>query len=134
MKTWFADTFYFLALRNPKDAANERAVKITQENPNRVILTTAWVLTEVGDALADPINRQGFLDLYHMLRQHPKAIIVFPDQDLFERGVDLFEKRRDKEWSLTDCISFVVMKKRKIAAALTGDHHFEQAGFQALLK
>jgi uncharacterized protein len=41
--------------------------------------------------------------------------------------------RRDKEWSLTDCISFVVMKERGLTEALTADHHFEQAGFKALL-
>ena len=47
---------------------------------------------------------------------------------------ELFHARLDKEWSLTDCISFVVMQREGITDALTGDHHFEQAGFTALLK
>ena len=46
----------------------------------------------------------------------------------------LFDKRPDKQWSLTDCIAFVVMTRRGIQDALTADHHFEQAGFTALLK
>jgi predicted nucleic acid-binding protein len=46
---------------------------------------------------------------------------------------DLYRNRADKNWSLTDCISFVVMKRKGITEALTGDHHFEQAGFKALL-
>ena len=46
----------------------------------------------------------------------------------------MLEQRQDKRWSFTDCISFAVMKQMKIADALTGDHHFEQAGFRALLK
>ena len=50
------------------------------------------------------------------------------------RGVDFFEQRSDKEWSLTDCLSFLVMRDEGITQALTGDHHFEQAGFTALLK
>lgn len=50
------------------------------------------------------------------------------------RGVDLFEQRPDKEWSLVDCISFGVMQDEKLTEALTGDRHFEQAGFVALLK
>ena len=48
-----------------------------------------------------------------------------------EEGLGLYESRPDKEWSLTDCISFVVMKKEGIVEALTEDRHFEQAGFVA---
>lgn len=57
-----------------------------------------------------------------------------PTDALFRRGLQLSNNRPEKEWSLTDCISFVVMKERRIKEALTGDHHFEQAGFVALLK
>jgi hypothetical protein len=48
--------------------------------------------------------------------------------------VDFFEQRQDKDWSLTDCLSFVVMQDEGITRALTGDRHFEQAGFIVLLK
>jgi uncharacterized protein len=48
--------------------------------------------------------------------------------------LDLYRDRPDKAWSLTDCISFVVMADKGIRDALTADHHFEQAGFVALLK
>jgi len=50
------------------------------------------------------------------------------------RGVTLYASRPDKQWSLTDCISFEIMRERGVTEALTGDHHFEQAGFMALLK
>jgi len=49
-------------------------------------------------------------------------------------GLELYARRPDKSWSLTDCISFVVMTDRGLTEALTGDHHFEQAGFRALLR
>jgi predicted nucleic acid-binding protein len=45
----------------------------------------------------------------------------------------LFLSRPDKEWSLTDCISFVVMEKRDIRQAFTADKHFAKAGFEAML-
>ena len=64
----------------------------------------------------------------------PGVKIVAPDQALLDRGLALYRARPDKDWSLTDCISFVVMEREKIAEALTADHHFEQAGFLALLK
>lgn len=54
--------------------------------------------------------------------------------DLFRRGLRLYFDRPDKEWSLTDCISFVVMGDEGLSEALTGDHHFEQASFTALLR
>jgi len=53
---------------------------------------------------------------------------------LLDRGIQLFRARRDKDWPLTDCISFAVMQDEGIKNALTGDKHFEQAGFIALLR
>jgi predicted nucleic acid-binding protein len=68
------------------------------------------------------------------LELDPRVQIAHPEPGLWRRGFYLYADRRDKAWSLTDCISFVVMQERAIADALTGDHHFEQAGFRALLK
>jgi predicted nucleic acid-binding protein len=68
-----------------------------------------------------------------VLRNDPDAVIVPPSQELFDRRVELFGRRLDQSWSLTDCISFVVMEQQRIRDALTGDRHFEQAGFRALL-
>jgi predicted nucleic acid-binding protein len=61
------------------------------------------------------------------------VIIYEAEREVFDLGVDLYQNRDDKEWSLTDCISFVVMTREGITEALTGDHHFEQAGFSILL-
>ena len=60
--------------------------------------------------------------------------LIKASDDLWRAGIDLYQRRPDKGWSLTDCISFVVMERLKITDALTADHHFEQAGFNALLK
>jgi len=65
---------------------------------------------------------------------NPDTLILEPEQILFERGIALYESRPDKDWSLTDCISFLTMEDMRILDAVTGDHHFEQAGFNALLK
>ena len=132
MNAVFADTFYFLALLNDRDAAHTRAMQF--DATARQLVTTAWVLTEVGDALSAPENRPAFLQLMETLQGSPDARIVGPTSELFNRGLELFRQRTDKEWSLTDCISFVAMKDEHITDALTGDRHFEQAGFHALLK
>jgi uncharacterized protein len=134
MTPCFADTFYFLALRNPRDEGHARAVAFTSQMGSRPVVTTAWILTEVADALAKPHNRAGFTDLLTMLSLNPNATIIPPTQSLFEQGIAYYSSRADKDWTLTDCISFVVMAERQITEALTADHHFEQAGFRPLLK
>ena len=128
----FADTFYFLALLNGGDQHHAAATRYDAALPS--LLTTAWVLTEVGDALSAPENRPAFLGLLELLQKTSDVQIIPPSTELFERGVELYRQRADKDWSLTDCISFVVMADEKISEALTGDQHFEQAGFRALLK
>ena len=133
MKALFADSFYFLALLRLEDSAHARAIAASQNRTERLI-TTAWILTEVADALAAPAMREGFPRLLAALRADPACMIVPPTQDLFDAGVELYVRRPDKAWSLTDCISFVVMREHGMNEALTGDRHFEQAGFIALLK
>jgi predicted nucleic acid-binding protein len=133
MKAVFADSFYYLALVNANDAAHDRAVRLSETLTGSVV-TTAWVLTEVADALTAPDERPGFLRLLATLRDDPEVTIVPPDEELFEAGIDLYSRRSDKQWSLTDCISFVVMEDMALVEALTADRRFEQAGFRALLR
>ena len=133
MTVTFADTFYFLALLNPDDSANASAVRWASK-PRGPLVTTYWVLTEVADAMASPLGRQSVVALISGLCRNPAVDTVPPSEDLFNRGLDLYARRMDKSWSLTDCISFVVMADRGLTEALTGDHHFEQAGFRALLR
>ena len=84
--------------------------------------------------MADPVDRQTFISLHDALGTDPDVTIVPSDAGLFAEGLALYASRTDKEWSLTDCISFVVMQRHQLNEALTGDHHFDQAGFKALLR
>jgi uncharacterized protein len=133
MTTRFADAFYYLAMVNPRDQAHHR-VKAQADSLFGPVVTTAWVLTEVGDALSSPPLRPIFHDLINELWADEETEIIPASDSLFRRGIALFNQRTDKSWSLTDCISFVVMTDRGLTDALTGDHHFEQAGFRALLR
>ncbi len=133
MMTRFADAFYFLALLNASDSAHAGALRRARETRGAIV-TTAWILTEVADAMAAPVNRPLSLRLMEGLRTLPTVEIVPAIPDMFDRGLDLYARRPDKAWSLTDCVSFVVMTERGLTDALTADHHFEQAGFRALLR
>jgi len=128
----FADTYFFLAVLNPDDAAHERAMAVAERLPGAVV-TSQWVLTEVGDACSDPADRQPFVEYLFDLEADSRFKIIRADDATFHRGLELFAHRADKHWSLTDCISFVVMDELHIRDALTGDVHFRQAGFNTLL-
>lgn len=134
MTACFADSFYFIALLNPADADHSKVVQVTR-TLSRPIVTTAWVLTEVADAFSPPSRRHAFQRLVEELMAEGSSVSIIPaSKTLFEMGLDFYFQRMDKAWSLTDCTSFVVMKQNGMHDALTGDHHFEQAGFVALLR
>jgi predicted nucleic acid-binding protein len=98
------------------------------------ILTTNWVLTELGNYLSKGQDRVLFAPFVRDLRSDARVRIVSVDERLFDLGMSLYESRRDKQWSMTDCISFALMEENALREAFTADHHFEQAGFVALLK
>ncbi len=133
MRQVFADTFYYLALMNQDDAAHAKAVAASG-SLDCPTLTTAWVLTEVGDAFAAPPQRRVFLNLLEDLESDPTCTVLPASESLFQSGVALYRRRPDKEWSLTDRVSFAAMREHGITEVLTEDHHFEQAGFTVLLK
>ena len=129
----FADSGYFVALLLQTDQMHERAMEITRQLQHPIV-TTAWVITEVANAFSAPRFRSAFISLLDDLQADANVRVIQPEQKLFEGGINLYRSRPDQSWSLTDCISFVVMEREGITEALTGDHHFEQASFKALLR
>jgi hypothetical protein len=88
----------------------------------------------MGDATAAPAARLNFKKLVELLENDRHVKIIPAGHELFRRGLTLYFQRSDKTWSLTDCISFVVMNDEGLSDALTGDQHFRQAGFNVLLR
>jgi hypothetical protein len=132
MKVVFADSFYFIALLNENDRHHVWAVESARDLNFRFI-TTHWILAEVADALCSPAVRPRVHRFVEGLAANPAVEVVADPLTWFHTGLSLFARRADKPWSLTDCISFAVMEARGIREALTGDHHFTQAGFVVLL-
>ena len=133
MSLVFADAFYFVARLNRRDQHHERVVAFSREFRAQM-LTTDWVLTEVADALAKSESRQRIREFILHLRQSKVCEVVPAARELFDSGLEWYRQHADKAWTLTDCVSFVVMRERGITQALTEDHHFEQAGFIPLFK
>jgi len=132
VKPVFGDTAYFLALVNARDQLHGQAMTLSRDPPGPMV-TTEWILMELGDGLSLPPVRVKFSRLVDSLQIQPDVAIVPATHELFLTASLLFAQRPDKAWSLTDCTSFAVMREHGIKAALTADHHFEQAGFERLL-
>ena len=129
----FADAFYYIALINPADQYHAAVVRITR-TLRRPVFTTTWVFLEVADALCRP----GLRGLTHQslvrIAADREVRVIPANEAWYAKGMALYGARADKAWSLTDCISFAVLTELGLAEALTGDHHFEQAGFRAMLR
>ena len=90
-------------------------------------------MAEIADGLSAIRFRQKVASILRELENADDVTTVSASQELFQRSMELFESRDDKDWGFTDCSSFVVMKKKGIIDALTTDEHFRQAGFNALM-
>ena len=131
--TVFVDTFALIAWLNPADNAHALVAAYLDGFTGRLV-TTEWVLMELADALSAPEARSTAVAFLKAVREDPLFEVVGYLPAVYQAGFDLFAARADKAWSLTDCISFGVMKERGLSKALTADHDFEQAGFRAVFK
>jgi predicted nucleic acid-binding protein len=91
------------------------------------------VIIEIANALAKAHLRGGAIVLLDAMEADPHVEIIPVSEELYAEGAKLYRGRQDKEWGMTDCISFAVMHDRGMQDALTADDHFRQAGFRALL-
>ena len=93
-----------------------------------------WRKIALGNYLAKERNRRLYAPFVGDLRKEPRVETHPAEEETFSQAAVLYGRRSDKAWSMTDCLSFVIMKRDGLVEALTTDHHFEQAGFTILLK
>ena len=134
LNRFFMDTAYVLALLNQNDKFHEQAktifpkIRIADE-----VCITETVVIEIGNSLARS-NRSLAVSFIESLYSTHNVNVLPVDSVLLHSAIDFYHKRNDKEWGLTDCISFIVMEEQGLQNALTSDEHFQQAGFRALLR
>ena len=136
MKSVFADSDYWIALLHSREELHQAAREVSASlHPVRVV-TSEMVLAEVLNVLGsrgESIREKAAESIAH-LRQAPNVAIVPQTSSQFLEALAFYQGHGDKDWSLTDCASFVAMRELGLTEALTRDHHFEQAGFKALLR
>ena len=133
----FIDTAGWIALMNRNDMLHSFACKVYQNIGKKKRITTDAVLLETCNAFCNGKKRSLAIIFMQQLEECKNLGIIEVIETsgkALQKGWEIFKIHLDKNWSLTDCIAFYVMKERKIRKALTSDHHFIQAGFEALLK
>lgn len=135
MRRVFADAGYWIALLNPKDGLHAKAIEVSETLGRSRIVTSEMVLTEVLNAFAAKGEslRDAACALVDRIRGNPNAEIIPMTSNAFREAIERYRTRDDKTWGLTDCTSFLIMEQKGIADALSADHDFQQAGFNALL-
>lgn len=138
MNRIFVDTSGWASLADVSEPFYKKAKEIyaaAMQNRQRFV-TTNYVLSELVALMTSPMrfHRQRIVEFAGGIRESPYFDIIHIDENLDAESWKLLSNRADKNWSLVDCSSFVVMRENEIIEALTTDHHFEQAGFVRLLK
>ena len=135
MKRIFADTFYWTALLNPKDQWHSSAIEIQSKIATIRLVTTETVLIELLNFYSEYGSemRQTVVDTVRDILVDLDIEYISHSTDIFLEALDFYEKRLDKGYSLTDCVSMLTMKTLNIHEILTHDIHFEQEGLTILL-
>ncbi len=131
----FLDASYGIALSIESDEhhVTARNLAIQMKRDRTRLITTRAVVFELGNSLSNNRLSEIGIKLIDALSNDENVEIVSITNDLYEKAIELFRSRPDKDWGLTDCFSFVVMQERGLTASLTADIHFKQAGFRRLL-
>jgi uncharacterized protein len=128
----FVDTAYVLALVNEHDQFHERAQELADLYEGQQLLITDAVLLEIGNALSRGFKEEA-IEVISGFIESEEVEVVHYSSKIFDQAFALYKKYDDKEWSLVDCISFIVMRERGIKQVLTFDRHFKQAGFTVIM-
>lgn len=132
MNEYFIDTSYLLALELANDQNYHSAKRHWQQLTVKLppLVTTSYVFDEVVTYFNSRGHHQKAVEIGRRLLSSPSVEFIQVDEELFYTSWDYFQQYQDKRYSLTDCVSFVVMEQRSIQTALSFDQHFTQAGFQ----
>lgn len=131
MKT-LIDTSFVAALVNKRDENHQKAVELSFNFNRKPMIITDAILLEIGNGLSRNFKKESVAAIEGFFESREVEVVRL-DESLFDKAFELYKTHADKTWGLVDCVSFIVMKENGITDALTGDKHFAQAGFRALM-
>ena len=127
----FVDTGAFLARHVSHDQLHAKARRAWKdlEKAKSPLFTSSFVLDETFTLLARRTSYAFAADRAEAVYASRVLTILRPDAADEQSALSLFRKLADQEVSFTDCVSFALMRRHKIARAFTFDRHCAVAGF-----
>lgn len=135
MRVIFADTLYWIAILNPRDTYHTSAVRLDDQLKRAKLVTSELVIVELltyFSGYGEPFRIKA-AEFANELLRIPNVEVVRFTRDYLVKSIEMYHSRGDKEYSLTDCNSMLIMKEKGINEALTYDHHFAQEKYVVLL-
>ena len=130
----FLDTGFVVARFYRRDQYHQSARALAKRcDECNELWTTEAILLEIGAAFREPRQRKVVGRLWDQFHSDPRCRLVPISGSLLNRAMEFFRNRPDKDWSLADCVSFVVMSDEHLTESLSCDYHLVQAGFRALM-
>jgi len=132
----FMDSSGFLALWDASDGHHAAALRLQSDLTRKHcrFLTTDYIVDETVTLLLVRHSHRAAIDFFDSVERSEALHLEWVDEDRFYAAAALFRRHGDKQWSFTDCVSFIVMRELRIRDSFTSDHHFRQAGFSPLLQ
>ena len=132
----FMDSGGFLALWDSSDEHHKGAVRLQNElvRKRRRFVTSEYIVDETATLLLMRHSHTAARDFLDTMERSDAVRLEWVGPERFLAATNFFRRHKDKEWSFTDCVSFTMMRELRIGEAFTTDHHFQQAGFRALLR
>lgn len=130
-KRIFIDSSAFLALEDESDEHHAAALRFRDQellSGHYELITTSYILDETLTLIRSRLGISASIAFSRKIRRSQVVRVLSVSQEVEEEALDLFEQYDDKNFSFTDCVSFVVMRELGIKEAFAFDEHFEQMG------
>ena len=128
----FVDTSAFYAVKDSSDKNHKTAIACMQElaeNPSAVVVITNYIFDEVLTLFRNKLGFTSAVEFGEKIRSSKNTKKICVTEEIEEEAWELFKKYKDKDFSFTDCTSFIVMKKFTVNTVFAFDEHFKQIGY-----
>jgi predicted nucleic acid-binding protein len=131
MNRVFVDTSAFVAFMDKRDPRHKEALTAfgALQKRNIELVTTDFILDETITMVLSRAGHQKAVEVGEHILTSKALMLIWLDTAIKIKAWEYFKRHKDKNYSFTDCTSFVVMKEMKIKHYIAFDEHFRQAGF-----